>query len=147
MQRRSSHADASTPGTAARQSRLPDRPTPDKDVLSTASRHDALLPPCGGDSLPHERRDHTRIRFDCPVRWSVGGVDRFGIARDVSELGAGFTVRQISQPAIGARIQVVFELAENYEWIVDDKAIVTRCDRRADGMFDVGVHLRKMNID
>ena len=97
-------------------------------------------------SLPREDRSALRLEFDCPIRWSCGGVDRFGIARDASETGAGFTVRSISQPSVGQEIRLVFELDGTCEWVVDERAIVTRCDPRPDGMTDVGVQLQPLDI-
>jgi hypothetical protein len=89
-----------------------------------------------------ERRSHVRLPFDCTARWSDGRVDRFGITRDVSEAGAGFTVRPLSAPAVGERVKLVFELDAEREWLVDEAARVVRCDARDDGLFDVGVELR-----
>lgn len=88
-----------------------------------------------------DRRSHLRLPFDCPVRWSSGRVDRYGACRDVSERGAGFTVRRLSVPRIGERIRLVFELEPEREWVVDEAARVNRCDPRPDGMYDVGVEL------
>jgi hypothetical protein len=73
-------------------------------------------------------------------------VDRYGLARDVSETGAGFTVRTICQPRVGQKIRLVFELDDDYEWVVDDRAVVTRCDPRSDGLCDVGVRLWEIQM-
>lgn len=73
------------------------------------------------------------------MRWTAGGVDRAGWARDVSDNGAGFTVRSLSAPPVGAKIRVVFDLEEDQEWVVDERAIVTRCDEHSQGLCDIGV--------
>jgi hypothetical protein len=95
--------------------------------------------------IPVERRLYARLPFDCPVRWSAGDTsgtaERRGVSRDVSESGAGFTVRPLSAPEIGDRIRVVFELESEIEWVVDERARVTRCAPRHDGLYDVGVAL------
>ena len=91
--------------------------------------------------MESERRRHMRIGFDCPVRWNIGGVDRVGWARDVSESGAGFLVRPINAPDPGEDIRLIFELDENHQWMVDDRAHVQRCESRPDGLVEVGVQL------
>ena len=116
------------------------------DVLEQAYREPFPVRRSKKLSLPREDRSALRLEFDCPIRWSCGGVDRFGTARDASEIGAGFTVRSISQPCIGQEIRLVFELDGIYEWVVDERAIVTRCDPRPDGMTDVGVRLQPLNM-
>jgi hypothetical protein len=89
-----------------------------------------------------ERRSHVRLAFDCPARWNDGSADRCGTTRDVSDAGAGFTVRALCAPAVGQQIKLIFELDAEREWLVDEKARVVRCDARDDGLFDVGVELR-----
>lgn len=89
----------------------------------------------------NERRRYLRLGFDCPVRWSDGMVDRFGMSRDVSEAGAGFTVRGMSAPRIGQNIRLVFELDPEREWVVDEHAKVTRCEPREADLYEVGVEL------
>lgn len=115
------------------------------DVLARACRGE-LSPPAGRTGRRPEQRRRPRLRFDCPIRWSTGGVDRFGEARDVSEIGAGFTVRTLNRPAVGQNITLVFELDDEYEWVVDDRATVARCDERGDGLWDVGVQLRLLDV-
>jgi len=83
-----------------------------------------------------------RLAFDCPARWTDGSVDRYGISRDISQTGVSFTVRPLSIPHLGERIKLIFELDTEREWVVDENAIVVRCDPREDGLFDVGVELR-----
>lgn len=97
-------------------------------------------------ALPGENRARPRLQFDCTIRWNDGGVDRLGTARDASEIGVGFTVRSICRPHVGQAIRLVFELDDGYEWMVDDRAVVTRCDLRPDGLCDVGVRLRHIEI-
>jgi hypothetical protein len=116
------------------------------DVLARACREPLPVHRDHTFGLPREYRVRPRLRFDCPIRWSCGGVDRFGIARDASEIGAGFTVRSLSQPQVGQEIRLVFELDDDHEWIVDEKAVVARCDPRPDGLCDVGVRLRKLDV-
>jgi len=94
-----------------------------------------------------DRRASSRIRFDCPVRWRRGGADRYGWARDASEAGAGFTVRSLGAPAVGDTIRLVFELDDRYEWVVDEKAVVRRCDPRDHGLCEVGVRLSDLEMD
>lgn len=116
------------------------------DVLAHARREPLHV---GRDHMFGLRGDYRvrpRLQFDCPIRWNCDGVDRFGMARDASEIGAGFTVRSLSRPLVGQAIRLVFELEDDHEWIVDDQAIVARCDRRADGLYDVGVRLRELDV-
>jgi len=103
-------------------------------------------PPASCGSPQTDRRASSRIRFDCPVRWGRGGADRFGWARDASEQGAGFTVRSLSAPSLDDTIRLVFELDDRYEWVVDDNAVVRRCDPRDDGMCEVGVQLSDLGM-
>jgi len=88
-----------------------------------------------------EHRSSPRIRFSCPVRWNNGCVDRVGWARDASENSAGFVARAISAPVVGETIRLIFELGERYEWLVDEQAIVQRCDPCGDDLWEVGVRL------
>ncbi len=129
--------------------RLSGSQRPSADVL------DGLLgerrPASGNPRQRHDGadgREHLRLGFDCPIRWSHvgGGVDRRGLARDASESGAGFTVRAISRPEVGQSLRLVFELDDDHEWIVDEAAVVARCDPRPDGLCDVGVVLREINM-
>ena len=93
-----------------------------------------------------ERRSFPRVDFNCPVRWSTAGADRFGTARDASENGAGFTVRALSSPKVGDKITLVFELDPNHEWVADTEARVARCDPIGDGLRDVGVQFSQLEI-
>lgn len=93
-----------------------------------------------------DRRAFPRIPFDCPVRWNSGGADRPGRARDVSEGGAGFTVRAMSAPKVGQAIRLMFELDPRLEWIVDERATVERCDEQSSGLWDVGVRLNELEM-
>lgn len=93
-----------------------------------------------------ERRAFPRVEFDCPARWSTGGADRCGWARDASEAGAGFTVRSISAPQVGQSIQLSFELDPRLEWVVDENAIVERCDEQGNGLWEVGVRLGDLGM-
>ena len=97
-------------------------------------------------SSPQENRAFPRVGFDCPVRWSTGGADRCGWARDASEAGAGFTVRSISAPQVGQTIQLSFELDPRLEWIVDENAVVERCDEQGNGLWEVGVRLSDLGM-
>jgi hypothetical protein len=99
------------------------------------------------NSWDRDRRSHLRLDFDCPVRWTDGGVDRPGRARDVSPFDAGFTVRRLSAPEVGQDISLTFELEPDRDWLVSPRAKVTRCDLREDGLFDVGVELRAAALD
>ncbi len=96
--------------------------------------------------LPTDNRARPRLSFYCTIRWSDGGADRHGIARDASEIGVGFTVRALSKPMVEQNIRLVFELDDGYEWVVDDRAVVTRCDPRPDGLCDIGVRLRQIDM-
>jgi hypothetical protein len=88
-----------------------------------------------------ERRTCSRTGFDCPVRWNDGGADRVGWARDASEGNAGFVTRAISAPRVGQSIHLVFELDPDLEWLVDEEAVVARCEHRKDDLCHVGVRL------
>lgn len=89
----------------------------------------------------HDRRRYLRLGFDCPVRWSMGGADRTGWSRDVSEGGLGFTARALWAPAPGQRVRVVMELDDQHEWLVDEQATVVRCEPHGNGLVNVGLEL------
>ncbi len=93
-----------------------------------------------------DRRAHLRLGFDCPIRWSDGGVDRPGRSRNISPYDAGFTVRPLSVPDVGQDISLVFELDPKRDWLVSPRAKVTRCDLRDDGLWDVGVELNQSDL-
>ena len=101
----------------------------------------ALSAPKPSTTRSPERRAHERVGFNCPVRWDAGGVDRVGWARDASERGAGFTTRAISAPQVGQGIRLVFELDSVREWVLDERAIVARCDPGDQGLCQIGVRL------
>jgi len=109
-------------------------------LLSSTSAFDRSGP------VRPERRAFPRVGFDCPVRWNTGGVDRFGWARDASEGGAGFTVRSISKPGVGQTIHLAFELDPLLEWVADTEATVERCDELDDGLWNVGVRFRPLEV-
>jgi hypothetical protein len=88
-----------------------------------------------------DRRNSPRKPFDCVVRWDTGGVERYGQSKDVSMYGAGFTVRSLSAPQIGQRVRVVLQLADDYDWLLDDAAIVQRCDSVGEDLCEVGIRL------
>lgn len=92
-----------------------------------------------------EKREHTRIHFDCPVRWNMGQRMHFGWARDVSESGASFTTKQFTAPRIGEKIKLVFELDTVCEWLVDDDAEVIRSEQVSSDLCCIGVRLRELD--
>lgn len=94
-----------------------------------------------------ERRLHPRIGFDCPVRWSLGGADRAGLARDVSEAGIGFIARALSAPRPGQRVRIALELDEEQEWPADDDATVVRCEPQGNNLYSVGLRLSQPFTD
>ncbi|HOA72210.1 MAG TPA: PilZ domain-containing protein [Phycisphaerae bacterium] len=118
------------------------------DVLAQACREGIAIrwpgPGRAEHALPRELRAVPRIPFDCPARWTSGGVERFGTARDASEAGAGFIVRADSRPELGQTVRLVFELDDTHHWLLDEQAVVTRCTPRPDGRYDVGVRLREI---
>lgn len=114
------------------------------DVLGRACSQGVRPGRSRGDRLTREWRQSPRVGFDCRVRWSLHGVEHFGTARDASETGAGFTVRLDSSPRVGDAIRLVYELEEQYHWLLDEAAVVTRCRPRPDGLCDVGVRLREI---
>jgi hypothetical protein len=115
------------------------------DVLARACREGVAAsrqaPRRAEHAMPRELRGVPRIPFDCPVRWTSGGVERFGTARDASETGAGFTVRADSRPEPGQAVRLVFQLDDTHDWLLDEQAVVARCTPRPDGRYDVGVRL------
>ena len=94
-----------------------------------------------------ERRAHRRMGFVGRVRWNLGGVDRNGCARDVSEYDAGFTVRALNAPAVNERVRLIFELSPDHEWVVDECAVVKRCDRDENHLCHVGVQFSTIQMD
>lgn len=96
---------------------------------------------------PEERRTRRRVGFDCPIRWSAGGADRPGWARDVSDQGAGFVTRALCAPRPGERIRLVFEFDDEGEWVVDEHALVVRTVPGKAGVTDVGVRLSPLDDD
>ena len=108
------------------------------------------LQECTLNTVPNttrERRANPRIPFDCPIRWSTGGVDRNGWARNVSDNGAGFTVRSLCLPSVGQAVRVVFELDSTLEWLVDEQATVVRCQQICPDLWDVAVRFEPLESD
>lgn len=54
--------------------------------------------------------------------------------------------RRLSAPRVGDRIRLVYELDEGREWVLDESAEVIRCDPAEDGLCEVGVRLRRLDI-
>ena len=95
----------------------------------------------------NDRRANKRMGFVGRIRWNTGGVDRIGRARDISEADAGFTVHSLSAPSKGDVISLIYELTPDHEWLVDNAAVVKRCDRTEDNLYDVGVQFSPLAID
>jgi hypothetical protein len=94
-----------------------------------------------------ERRDSSRIAFDCPVRWSTSGRENLGWARNVSESGAAFTTALPQSPLPGDKIHLVLDLDPLCAWTVDNKAEVIRCEPVNDQLCHVAVRLSPMPIN
>lgn len=110
-------------------------------------------PLCSGP----DRRRHTRLAFDCPVRWRArktetdgagsksrkrsAGHDRIGWARDAGESGVGLMVRTDSMPAVGDRIEVVFQLDNYCDLPIGQDAVVRWTQPIGDGLCNLGIEL------
>ncbi len=119
--------------------------------------------PAGPLCFGPDRRRHTRLVFDCPVRWCVReartagagvkgagsrvGQDRIGWARDASETGVGLMVRTDAMPAIGDRIQVVFQLDNYCDWPIGHDAVVQWCESVGSGLCNLGIELLPPRMD
>jgi len=90
-------------------------------------------------SFGSDRRAHTRVSFDCPVRWGGEGEERIGWARDASECGAGFTVPAHGAPEVGDRIRLIYRLDNYCDWLIDRKAKVLWSEPTDGGLCQVGV--------
>ena len=95
----------------------------------------------------NDRRTYKRMGFVGRIRWNAGGVDRVGRARDISEGNAGFAVHSLSTPSKGDVIQLIFELTGDHEWLVDNAAVVKRCERTEDNLYNVGVEFSPLDMD
>jgi hypothetical protein len=90
-------------------------------------------------SFGPDRRAHTRVSFDCPVRWGGEGEERIGWARDASECGAGFIVPAHGAPEVGERIRLIYRLDNYCDWLIDRKAKVLWSEPTDGGLCQVGV--------